>query len=375
MIEHLRGLMGKRPEDTVQLVPDRFIQVFKDHGVEASQIPRLFPEITLSHLQSFESLYPKLTPELLDRVAAFFGVRSEWLEGVDDVIYNYQDSYKQPYLFFEALTQIEVNFDHYPVRLIAVDNKLDYKNKGWQTLGLIVRIQIALLGEKRIYKYYIFDNVWSWQHWSCRIQLKAIARLIFMKWHKPIPIFKVEPKILDAICHCQLIPDKFVSGGACTDPSLEDYGLSKEQSCVAKETDELPEVLEYIEDYKLEEHVAKVGNYSSANDAALYKNQEISAKELISSQASRNALSRYKELHQIKQSFIRFYFSKSQPTIKSAAMEYMMNLSYRDRLLLVPTYDEKEFESSRDKAIRTLQTCLREYKQDNKPDWLTGFEI
>ncbi len=65
---------------TPQLVAKRFLQLFVDHGIEVTQIPRVFPEITLDDLKSNNSLLKKLSTECLDKAAEFFKVRVEWLE-------------------------------------------------------------------------------------------------------------------------------------------------------------------------------------------------------------------------------------------------------------------------------------------------------
>lgn len=79
------NLLEPKPEPiepaTPQLVAKRFRQLFVDHGIEVTQIPRVFPEITLDDLKSNNSLLKKLSTECIDKVAEFFKVRVEWLEG------------------------------------------------------------------------------------------------------------------------------------------------------------------------------------------------------------------------------------------------------------------------------------------------------
>jgi len=72
---------------------------------EVSQIPRIFPKISLDDLKSDESLLKKLTPELIDEVATLFAVRTEWLEGVDDVVYASYSCYKQQRLLMRLQKQ------------------------------------------------------------------------------------------------------------------------------------------------------------------------------------------------------------------------------------------------------------------------------
>ena len=99
----LQTLAGKSKSKPVTIVGQRFRQAFHDHGVEAAQIPRLLPQVKLDDLKSDETLLAVLTPEVLDQAAHLFGIRTEWLEGVDDNIYEYLHCYKQPELFFELL--------------------------------------------------------------------------------------------------------------------------------------------------------------------------------------------------------------------------------------------------------------------------------
>ena len=75
----LKGLVSQLKDDkksvSVQIVAHRFKQLFIDHGVELSQIPRIFPNVTLDDLKSDEALLCRLNPRLLDKAASLFGVR------------------------------------------------------------------------------------------------------------------------------------------------------------------------------------------------------------------------------------------------------------------------------------------------------------
>lgn len=64
---------------TPSLVAKRFRQLFVDHGVEETRIPRIFAKITLDDLKSDESLLKKLTPNLINEAAELFKVRAEWI--------------------------------------------------------------------------------------------------------------------------------------------------------------------------------------------------------------------------------------------------------------------------------------------------------
>ena len=51
---------------TPNLVAKRFRQLFVDHGIEETQIPRIFSKITLDDLKSDESLLKKLTSDTIN---------------------------------------------------------------------------------------------------------------------------------------------------------------------------------------------------------------------------------------------------------------------------------------------------------------------
>lgn len=80
-MQFLKGLVNKFSNDkkpiSVQIVSQRFKQLFTDHGVELSQIPRISPKVSLDDLKSDDALLKRLNPELLDEAATLFKIRVE----------------------------------------------------------------------------------------------------------------------------------------------------------------------------------------------------------------------------------------------------------------------------------------------------------
>ena len=256
-----RPITGKKAVNPVNLVAKRFLEAFHDHGVNASQIPRLLPQIKLDDLKSAEALLAALTPEILDQTAKLFGIRSQWLEGVDEEIYEYHSCYKQPELLFELLAILRSRADshiiNFPLRVLSSTKKLDFKDDREQLLVPVLVEKITeLLGES-VYRYYIFNDGFDWGYTPGRIQLKAIARMIFKVLHTPVSLFVVSPAELQNVLDRKTVPRKFVGRCLITNPSLEDFALTKKESGHAKEVDELPEVLRYIEEHKLESLITK----------------------------------------------------------------------------------------------------------------------
>ena len=240
---------------TVEIVAQRFRQVFLDHGVESPQIPRLLPEIKLENLQSQEKLLAALTPEILDKTAQLFGIRSQWLEGVDDEIYEYLSCYKQPEQLLEQLATFKMDpkqSRRFSFRVLTTTKKLDPNSSSAQLLAPVLVEQIAQLGDDTIYRYHIYRDEFDWRYAPARIELKALARVVWMVFHTVVPLFVVSKEVMQGIFAGELIPTKYLKGGLVTNPSLEDYALTMKESGVAKEVEELPDVLRYIEEHQLQ---------------------------------------------------------------------------------------------------------------------------
>lgn len=250
-----QSFAGKTKNNPVNIVARRFLQVFHDHGVQTTQIPRLLSAIKLDDLKSEDALLATLTHEVLDQAAHLFGIRVEWLEGVDDEIYEYLACYKRPGIILEHLAQIVGGADvglSFPLRVLATTKKLDCKNDSQQLLAPIIVEKIAELGEEDIYRYHLYRDGFDWGEFPTRIELKAIARIVDKKLHTPVPLFVITEKEMRCVLDGKLIPANLFRGALLTNPSLEDFALTKEESGVAKEVEEIPAVLKYIEEYNLQ---------------------------------------------------------------------------------------------------------------------------
>lgn len=250
-----RQLFGQRQKDTVGNVAGRFLQAFQDHGVEASQIPRLLPQIGLDDLQSPVKLLAALTPGILDTTAQLFGIRSQWLEGIEDEIYDGLWTYKQPSNLLEHLASLCTTDDQrsmHPLRVLTTTRNLDRNDPGQQFLVPILVERIADIGRDGIYRYHVYQDGFDWGYWPTRIELKVIARLVFQKLRIGVPLYPVTPKQMNDILECRAIPWQYLRGSLLTTPSLEDFALSNEESRIAKEVEELPDVLRYIDDNNLQ---------------------------------------------------------------------------------------------------------------------------
>lgn len=355
-----KKLDADNPHDSVNLIPKRFRQLFRDHGVADSQIPRLFSEITFDDLKSDESLIKKLTPALVDQVAAFFNVRSEWIEAVDDRIYSPLSCYKQPELFFELFNAIKIDSFDFPLRLITSVEKLDYKSDQYQPVMLVLVEKIRQIGDDVIYRYYL-DDEWDWAHAPCRIQLKAIAKVVYQHLRKPITIYKVSDAVFEAIADKSQFPEPYMRGGLCSDPSLEDYVMEHKNSRVAKEVEELDDVMRYIEDFGLKALLAKEPDISSSST-----NETQESDSSLQQKASR---ARHEPVNQLKRDCVLFWHKNKSLSNNETARRFYHSLTPDRKKLLSPTNAEK-----------TLATAISEFKRKDElqllgklPYWLVNF--
>lgn len=252
-----KALAGKNRTNSVNLIAQRFIQVFEDHGVAASQIPRLLPQIKLNDLKSDDALLPVLNHDLLNQTAQLFGIRIQWLEGVDDQIYEYHSCYKAPNVFFEDFASICHRKDdgsYLPVRAFSTSKELDYTNPKRQSLALILVEKIAILDDKEIFRYHIYNDEWDWGYAPTRIQIKAMVRLVSTVIGVPVPLHIIKPHEIEAIFDGKIIPKRLIGNRWTSNPSLDDFSTANKY--VGKEIDEIPEVLKYIEKYQLRSLIA-----------------------------------------------------------------------------------------------------------------------
>lgn len=253
-----RRILDRPNPSPVSKIPRRFIKLFADHGVSKSQIPHWIPDIELTDVQDHARLLGKLKPETLVKAAEIFGVQRIWIEGETEKIFDTESCYKQPEKFFRRIPARAVADRPGLVRALIEDTGLDNRKAYGQPLVLVI-VEPLKESEDRgemwsVDRYHIFGDSWDWSHAPCRIQLKAMARVMDRVFGYPTPIFKVNQRELEAVRSGKRVPRDLVNRCLMTDPSLEDYACSAEESRAAKETEELPAVLSYIEQSGLERH-------------------------------------------------------------------------------------------------------------------------
>lgn len=347
---------------TPQLVAKRFRQLFVDHGIEVTQIPRVFPEITLDDLKSNNSLLKKLSTECIDKAAEFFKVRAKWLEGIDDAIYDHSSCYKRPELFFEFINTIKYDEWDFPFRVITPEKSFDRHHDGRQPFTLLFVEKIGEIGGEDICRYYL-DEGWSWSHYPCRIQLKAMALLYWQKVGHPITLHKVPSDVYFKIEDSRQIPHQYL-GALLSNPSIEDYIMSVSESVVSKESDELPVVLEYIQANNLAE--LKISR-STINPSKMPEKEP--SKQ---ARANKGGNAKNESLTMIKDLFISQYgerILKDEISARQAAFDFYDSLNQDQEMMLSRSpkdYEKSSPDERRMKAMRILTAHFSKNKKQNE---------
>lgn len=248
----LKKLALKSKNDPVAVVARRFLQIFQDHGVPAAQVPRLVPQISLDKLSTTETLLSALSGDVLEHTAKLFQIRRTWLEGVGDQIYDTVWCYKDPKRFFQELATLEMQEVAFPIVALCSSKKLDGKNDETQPMALLFREKVCDLGDEEIHRYRIFGDGWDWGYWKCRIQLKAMARMVDKVLNDRIPLYQVKAEVLKSVESGNRVPRQCLRGPQLENMSLEDFALSPSETAQSKEAEELPQVIEYIKYHDLE---------------------------------------------------------------------------------------------------------------------------
>ena len=198
-LQFLSRITRNKKTQSLDVVAQRFCQIFQDHGVAKSQIPRLMPQIKLSDMKSNEDLLEALTPGILDKAASLLGIRVEWLEGMDDDIYESRHCYKAPKNLLELLNTVRNHGDFdvtsFPLRVLVGNRNLDCNAGQEQILVPVVLEKIAYLGEETISRYYIFNDGFNWGYQPARIQLKAMVRMVRKVLGSPVPLMVINPDL------------------------------------------------------------------------------------------------------------------------------------------------------------------------------------
>jgi hypothetical protein len=221
-------------------VAARFLRLFDDHGVSRGRIPSLIEGLSYRAVDSADSLLAELRREHLIAAACLLRVELAWLEGAQQNLYALQSCSKSPDRFFGALQSLS-SPHALPLRALATTRNLDRSRRKAQRVTLVLVESAPLSHEQLLDRYVPFADAWDWSHPPCRLQLKAMVRA----YGRPVPIHEVDQSVIEAITNGERVPREAAKHPFITEPSLEDYCLSRDENFKAREEDELVDVRAY----------------------------------------------------------------------------------------------------------------------------------
>jgi len=168
----------------LELMTDRFIEIFDAHGIAMADIPRLVPVIQKSDLLSKKTLLDKLSDDVIATVAELFFVDPLWLKGTSDRPHNLSGK-----RWYKRVDSIAISLAKYSrqcrgVRVLLVSkNGTNYqqlkeaKDKEdaipAHVMGVVIQLDRSVNG----INFTTYD-VWEAERWNyapCRHYLKCIA--------------------------------------------------------------------------------------------------------------------------------------------------------------------------------------------------------
>lgn len=167
----------------LELMGDRFLQVFAKHGIPAADIPELVSDqISRSDLAS-TTLIDKLDGKILDQVSDIFSVSVNWLKAASNYVVDGPHLTLYKNLYGAATHLIKLINIHRRVSVIFVahdsitpSDLCRAKEKGDSATRVEVGVVIQKhnhFNELSFVSYEVWDSE-RWNYWRCRYYLKSL---------------------------------------------------------------------------------------------------------------------------------------------------------------------------------------------------------
>lgn len=237
-------------------VVKKIINIFESHDVHLNEIPRVVPlkfGITLSVINDSSKFLEKITPEFIDWVSGFFGVRREYIEKDENRIYITIDYYKNERRFLDLIKSLVKDNKEFEIYAFKNVKDLDRQvsDKYSQFVNLAIRVKIFDEDGLVIYKTIPTSTLWYWGYAKCRYQLKSIIRVLNNNVNVYFKGYNLGSDFIEALSQGKMFYKELVI--PCTiNWHPDDYSFRSSESAVAKEVDEIEEVVQYMKDYKYE---------------------------------------------------------------------------------------------------------------------------
>jgi hypothetical protein len=259
---------GSVDDPKIRGLIQRIRRIFAEHGLEPSHLGRFLEirkapfKLQLTDIATDLALMNWLTETRIDWIAKTFLIRREWIDGEDKAIHEQFAFDKNPQHFFTTVSQHSdpLIWGEVPDQCVAYFLRWgigkEWMSKGEGRVFVVLAIPLARLSNERtIYKYISDFQPYPWTNRArTNIQLRAWARLLtiskgFVCFGREVSVSAGDKIWSDTVFLRDIIENECKHTRDDWHP--EDHALYPEESVVAKDTDTLPFVIDYLKVNKL----------------------------------------------------------------------------------------------------------------------------
>jgi len=247
---HRRAERERRKKEIV----NRFDRILSSQGLERLQVVRLVPAmrlLTAADILDDGRLLKQFTNEVLDSMAATFGVQRSWLELVDDRVYAPFNVYKNLRKFLDLLSRSKSRNANAALHVVkGCDNRLT-ESSGSQPIVVFLREEIARPDDANpVWRDVNIDDHWIWTYQPGRIELKAMA-LMAWQFDSPVYSYVTKQKHINAFLEGKSLCGELISDASIHAWHLDDYIFTLAESACSQDEQEALKVREYLEEENL----------------------------------------------------------------------------------------------------------------------------
>ena len=233
----------QRQKNHAAEVVERFVYLFKAHGIERTQIPRFLSEdsgITVADVSTDERLLHVLDEKTLNAVCDKFGVRRRWLDGADKQVYDllYHCKDLPEYLsFIKTITGKHPDEFCFLYAYKPGDTSTDlFKSR--PDISLVFAEPIAEIDQQTIYRYYPLSCPLPWGNTEARFNLYAFFTLAFSTHGLVLKGHDVSSKFITELAEGKIIPEVMKIKGIWHPDEYAFSAISHEMPMDSHEIDE-----------------------------------------------------------------------------------------------------------------------------------------
>ncbi|KAA6462797.1 hypothetical protein DX932_17630 [Bacillus cereus] len=240
-------LIEDKKNDAVYKVVKRFIEVYENHSIMQNQIPFFIDKrfgLSLKDFVDYDSILKILNDDIINWTCEKFGVRREWLDGIDNQIYWYKSYYKEVHAFIRDTYNLVSTREQITMYVFKYGD-LRLEEDGDHNIVFLLRYPIGKINSRHVYKYIPISTIWRWSYWRSRYQAKAI---IYLCNDIGINVKGYDLIEKERIACGEVFPEKLIDEmplGLTWYP--EDYIDMWSQNDLAKEIEETNKVKKYME--------------------------------------------------------------------------------------------------------------------------------